>query len=154
MPGIQSRVAEVLLSEVGPDMERFPTASQLISWAGLCPRMDESAGKKRSTRIRKGAPWLKTTLVQAAWAAVRIKDSYYRALYNSIKNRSGSKQKAIIAVAASMLTAVYYMLKRGEPYKELGAEYRDRRDKTRTAARLLRRVRALGFEVQIVPQAA
>ena len=154
MPGIQSRVAEVLLSEVGPDMERFPTASHLISWAGLCPRMDESAGKKRSTRIRKGAPWLKTTLVQAAWAAVRIKDSYYRALYNSIKNRSGSKQKAIIAVAASMLTAVYYMLKRGEPYKELGAEYRDRRDKTRTAARLLRRVRALGFEVQIVPQAA
>ena len=154
MPGIQRRVAEVVLSEVGSDMSRFPTVGHLISWAGLCPRMDESAGKKRNTRIRKGAPWLKTTLVQAAWAAVRVKDSYYRSLYNSIKNRCGIKQKAIIAVAASMLTAVYYILKRGQPYKELGSEYRDRRDKVRTASRLIRRVQALGFQVQLVPQVA
>ena len=75
--------------------------------------MDESAGKKRSTRIRKGAPWLKTTLVQAAWAAIRKKDSYYRSLYGSVKRASSSANKAIVAVAAAMLTSAYYMLKRG-----------------------------------------
>lgn len=146
--------AEVILAEIGPDMERFATAGHLRSWAGLCPRLDESAGKKRSTRIRKGAPWLKTTLVQAAWAAVRAKNSYYKSLYGSVKRASGSANKAIVAVAASMLTAAYYMLKRGEPYKELGPDYRDRRDKARVANRLIRRVQALGFQVQVVPQAA
>lgn len=154
VPGIQQTVAEVVLSEIGLDMSRFPTAGHLISWAGLCPRQDESAGKKRSTKIRKGAPWLKTTLVQAAWAAVRTKGSYFGSLYTSVKNRRGSKNKAIIAVAASMLTSIYFMLQRGEPYKELGADYRDRRDKTRTAQRLIRRVQALGFQVQVVPAAA
>lgn len=135
-------------------MERFPTAGHLRSWAGLCPRMDESAGKKRSTRIRKGAPWLKTTLVQAAWAAIRKKDSYYRSLYGSVKRASSSANKAVVAVAAAMLTSAYYMLKRGEPYRELGANYRDRRDKTRTAQRLIRRVQALGFDVQLQARAA
>jgi hypothetical protein len=135
-------------------MERFPTAGHLRSWAGLCPRMDESAGKKRCTRIRKGAPWLKTTLVQAAWAAVRTKNSYYKSLYGSIKRSSGSANKAIVAVAAAMITSAYYMLKRGEPYRELGADYRDHRDKARVANRLIRRVQALGFQVQLMPQAA
>ena len=116
--------------------------------------MDESAGKQRCTRVRKGAPSLKTTLVQAAWAAVRKKDSYYRSLYGSVKRSSGSANKAIIAVAAAMMTSAYYMLKRGEPYRELGSDYRDHRDKTRTANRLVRRVQALGFDVQIQPRAA
>ena len=154
MPGVGRIAAEVILAEIGPDMERFATAGHLRSWAGLCPRLDESAGKKRSTRIRKGAPWLKTTLVQAAWAAVRTKNSYYKSLYGAVKRASGSANKAIVAVAASMLTAAYYMLKRGEPYKELGPDYRDRRDKARVANRLIRRVQALGFQVQVVPQAA
>lgn len=135
-------------------MSRFPTVGHLISWAGLRPRQDQSAGKKRSTRIKQGAPWLKTTLVQAAWAAVRKKGSYYRSLYNSVKNRRGSKAKAIIAVAASMLTAIYYMLKCQERYKDLGAQYRDHRDKTRTAACLIRRVQSLGFKVQSAKEAA
>ena len=154
MPGVGRIAAEVILAEIGPDMERFATAGHLRSWAGLCPRLDESAGKKRSTRIRKGAPWLKTTLVQAAWAAVRTKNSYYKSLYGAVKRASGSANKAIVAVAASMLTSAYHMLKRGEPYRELGPDYRDRRDKARVANRLIRRVQALGFQVQMVPQVA
>lgn len=154
IPGVKEQTAEVILSEIGSDMNRFPTAGHLRSWAGLCPRMDESAGKKRSTRIRKGAPWLKTALVQAAWGAVRTRGSYLQTLYQSIKNRRGSSKKAIVAVAAAMLTAAYHMLQRRQPYKDLGAHYRERRDKVRVAQRLIRRVQALGFQVQVLPQAA
>ena len=95
-------------------MSRFPTAGHLLSWAGLCPRLHESAGKRLSTRVRPGAPWLKTALVQAAWAAVRVKDSYPQAQFLRLKTRRGPK-KAILAVAASMLTATYHMLQRGVP---------------------------------------
>jgi transposase len=111
IPGVSDVVAQVIAAEVGLDMTRFPTAGHLISWAGLCPRMDESAGKRRSTRVRKGAPWLKTTLAQAAWSAVRKKTGYQRAQFQRLKARRGTK-KAILAVAASMLTAVYHMLSR------------------------------------------
>jgi transposase IS116/IS110/IS902 family protein len=104
-------------------MSRFPSAAHLISWACICPRSDESAGKRCSTRIRKGSPWLKTTLVQAAWAAVNKKDSYLRAQFHRVKARRGAK-KAIIAVAASILTAIYHMLKHGTTYRDLGAALR------------------------------
>ena len=100
-------------------MSRFPSDGHLISWAGICPRNDESAGKRRSNRLRKGAPWLKTTLVQCAWAAVRKKDSYLHAQFFRIKARRGPK-KAIMAVAASILTAIYHMLKDGTLYQDLG----------------------------------
>lgn len=93
----------MIVGEVGLDMTRFPTASHLISWAGLCPRLDESASKHRSRRIRKGAPWLKTTLISAAWAAVKTKGAYPQAQFQRLRARRGAK-KAIIAVAA-LLTA-------------------------------------------------
>jgi len=98
MPGVSDIVAQVVVSEIGLDMTRFPTVGHLISWAGLCPRNDESAGKRRSTRLRKGAPWLKTTLVQAAWAAARTKGTYLRAQFLRIKSRRGPK-KAILAAS-------------------------------------------------------
>ncbi|WP_421024846.1 transposase [Paraburkholderia sp. A1RO-5L] len=101
---ISDVTAQVILAEVGADMTRLPDAPHLISWAGLCPRNDESAGKRRSTRVRKGGTWLKTSLVSAAWAAVRVQNSYLHAQFLRIKARRGPK-KAILAVAASMLTA-------------------------------------------------
>jgi transposase len=152
MPGISDIAAQVLVAEIGVDMTRFPDAGHLVSWAGLCPRNDESAGKRRSTRVRKGAPWLKTTLVTAAWAAVRTKNSYLQAQFLRIKSRRGAK-KAILAVAASMLTAAFFMLRDGVAYKDLGADHFSRHDKTKTIQRLLRRLSDLGCTVAM-PQPA
>jgi transposase len=148
MPGVSDVTAQVMVAEIGVDMQRFPSAGHLISWAGLCPKNDESAGKRRSTRIRQGAPWLKTTLVTSAWGAVRAKDSYLQAQFHRLRARRGAK-KAIVAVAASMLTAAYHMLKNGVEYKDLGAEHFTRRDKSKAIQRLLRRLNDLGCEVQI-----
>jgi len=121
-------------------------ARHLVSWAGLCPRSDESAGKRRSTRVRKSGTWIKTTLVTAAWAAVRVKTSYLRAQFLRIKARRGAK-KAILAVAASMLTAAFHMLRDGTEYNDLGSEHFDRQDKSKTIRRLLKRLEDLGYNV-------
>ena len=153
IPGIGSLAAEVIVAEIGIDMSLFETEGNLISWAGLCPRNDESAGKRRSTRMKKGAPWLKTTLVQCAWAATRVKGSYLQAQYLRIRSRRGPK-KAIGAVAASMLTAAYHMLKDGTFYQDLGSNYFDNRDKGKQALRLVNRLQSLGFAVQITSLAA
>ena len=150
IPGISELGARVVLAEIGRDMSRFATVGQLISWAGLCPRNDESAGKRRSNRMRKGAPWLKTTLVQCAWAATRKKGSYLQAQFHRLRARRGAK-KAICAVAASMLTAAYHMLRDGTFYTDLGADYFDKRARTTQTNRLVRRLQALGFDVQITP---
>jgi transposase len=148
MPGVSETVARVLVAEIGFDMTRFATAGHLVSWAGLCPRLDESAGKRLSTRTRPSNPWLKTTLVQAAWAATRKKDGYLRAQFLRLKSRRGPK-KAILAVAASMLTAAYHMLKNDVDYRDLGADHFDRRDKPKLANRLIQRLHELGFTVEV-----
>lgn len=152
IPGISDTAAHIVVAEIGVDMDRFPSSGHLISWAGLCPRLNESAGKRLSTRTRNGAPWLKTTLVQAAWAAVRTKGSYLQAQFVRIKSRRGPK-KAIIAVAASILTAIYHMLKKKVDYLDPGGAFFDHRDKERTARRLIRRLKHLGLWVEVSPAA-
>jgi transposase len=150
IPGVSELSARIILAEIGHDMSRFPTAGHLISWAGLCPRNDESAGKRRSVRMRKGAPWLKTTLVQCAWAASRKKASYLQAQFHRLRARRGAK-KAIGALAASILTTVYHMLIGGELYHDLGPDHFDRRAKTTQTRRLVTRLQNLGYTVQITP---
>jgi transposase len=153
IPGVKDLSAQAIVSEIGIDMTRFPSDAHLISWAGLCPRNDESAGKRRSNRLRKGAPWLKTTLVQCAWAAVKKKDSYLQAQFCRIKARRGPK-KAIMAVAASILTAIYHMLKDGTFYQDLGSGHFDRRSKDQQKNRLVKRLADLGYVVEVKPLAA
>jgi transposase len=145
IPGIESVAAAAVLSEIGVDMARFPSAGHLISWATLCPRNDESAGRRRSTRVRPGAPWLKPLLVQCAWAASRTRGTYLRAQYLRLKARRGPK-KAAVAVAASILTAIYHMLKNGTEYVDLGPHH-FMKDRTRTANQLIRKLDRLGFDV-------
>ena len=153
IPGVSDLTAQVIVSEIGTDISRFPTAGHLISCAGLCPRNDESAGKRRSTRLRKGAPWLKTTLVHRAWAASRKKASYLQAQFQRLRHRRGPK-KVIYAVAASILTAVYHMLRDGTFYHDLGANYFPRTSPERPANRLLRQIAKLGFRCSIIPVTA
>jgi transposase len=153
IPGVSSLSAEVIIAEIGVDMSRFETAGHLISWAGLCPRNDESAGKRRSSRMKKGAPWLKTTLVQCAWAAARTKDSYFHAQYHRLRSRREPK-KAIGAVASSLLTTAYHMIKSGTLYEDLGANYFNHHAKDKQALHLMHRLKNLGFNVQITPSTA
>lgn len=148
IPGIADTVAHVIIAEIGTDMTRFPDAPHLRSWAGMCPRNDESAGKRRSTRLRKGAPWLKTNLVQAAWAAVKVKGCYFRGLFLRIKARRGPK-KAIIAVAAAMLTAIYHMLRNGVIYNDLGESHFATIDRDKATKRLVSRLESLGYSVDL-----
>jgi transposase len=150
IPGISTLSATTILAEIGTDMSRFATAGHLVAWAGLCPGQNESAGKRKSSRLRKGAPWLKTALVQAAWSAVKKKDSYYRAQFHRLKARGGAK-KAICAVAASMLTAIDHRLKDGVEHHDLGADHFDRRSTDVKAKRLVAQLTKLGFDVALQP---
>jgi transposase len=150
VPGVKDTAAPAIIAEIGTDMSTFPSAGHLLSWARIVPRLDESAGKKRSRRVKQGGAWLKPVLVQCARAAVRKRGSYYGAQYRRLKARVGDK-KAIIAVAASILTAIYHILRDGTEHRDLGAAYLARRelDKGAIAQRLARHLRALGYQVDL-----
>lgn len=150
IPGVSRLSATTILSEIGRDMSRFPTAGHLVSWAGLCPGQNESAGKRKTTRLRKGAPWLKTMLVQCAWAAKRKKNSYYQAQFFRLQSRRGP-QKAICAVAASLLTAIYHILKDGTEHRDPGAGHCQPLSATAQAQRLVTQLARIGYRVQLQP---
>ncbi len=153
IPGVGRTIAEVLLAEIGADMTRFPTANHLVSWAGMCPGHNESAGKKRSGKTRKGSPWLRAALVQAAHAAARAKQTYLAAQYRRLTARRGTK-KAAVAVGHSILVIVYHLLTDPDcPYFDLGATYFDQRDPGAVQRRLIHRLEALGYHVQVTPLA-
>ncbi len=146
--GVSDIVSQVLVGEIGTDMGRFPIAGHLVSWAGLRPRMDQSAGKRRSTRIRHGAPWLKAVLVQPR-ERIHANTIATCARSSSASRAGGGAKKASMAVAASMLTAAYYMLRDGIEYRDLGAGHFDRRDRIKVANRLIRPLEELGLKVQV-----
>jgi len=148
IPGVDRKTAELILAEVGSDMSRFPSADHLASWAGLAPGNNESAGKKRSGRTRKGDRWLRTGLIQAAHAAARKNTCYLAGQYHRLAARRGAK-KAAVAVAHSILVIAYHILSRREPYRDLGPNYFDERKKEATIQRLMHRLENLGCRVSI-----
>jgi transposase len=150
IPGIDHLTASTLVAEIGANMDQFPSAGHLASWAGLCPGNDESAGKRRSGKTRKGSVWLRRGLCQAAWAASRTKDTYLAAQYRRLIVRKG-KKRTIVAVAHSMLIIAYHLLKRQCAYQDLGADYFDRLDVGALKHRLLKKLTALGYEVTLTP---
>jgi transposase len=153
IPGVGRYVAEALLAEIGADVSRFPTAGHLASWAGMCPGSDESAGKRRSGRTRKGNPWLRVLLVQAAHAAARKKGTYLGAQYRRLAARRG-RSRAAVAVGHSILVVIYHLLRDGTVYHDLGPRYFDERDRQATERRLVRRLEGLGYKVTLEPTAA
>jgi transposase len=150
IPGINRRVAEVVLAEIGTDMGRFGAPEQLASWAGLCPGNNESAGKRRSGRTPRGNRWLRQALVQAAWAASHTKATYLSAQYRRLARRRG-KKKALVAVAHTLLVMCYEVLKKGEAYRELGADYFDKLSPERRTEQLVRQLEQLGHKVTLEP---
>jgi transposase len=151
IPGIGRRTAQTVLAEVGADMSRFPSAGHLASWAGLCPGHDESAGKRRSGRTRKGSPWLRAALVEASLGACRT-TSYVSARFHRIAARRGGK-RAAVATAHLLLVIAHRVLGEGTTYHDLGPNYFDERDRERVRRRLTRRLEALGYAVALTPAA-
>ena len=152
IPGVGRYMAEALLAEIGTDMSRFPTAGHLASWAGMCPGNHESAGKRRSGKTRKGSPWLRTLLVQAAHAGARKKGTYLEAQYRRLAARRG-KSRAAVAVGHTILVIAYHLLRDGTEYRDLGPRYFAERDRRALERRLVHQLQDLGYKVSLEPAA-
>lgn len=150
IPGVDTRTAEHLVAELGADLSAFPSDRHLASWAGMCPGHNESAGKRKSGKTRKGSPWLRRTLTQAAWAASHTKHTYLKAQYHRLATRRG-KKRAIVAVGHSILVMAYHLLKEGRAYQELGERFLDQLQATRLTTSLVRRLESLGHKVTLDP---
>ncbi len=151
IPGIGQKSAERILAETGVEMEHFQNESRFSSWAGLVPECKESAGKKMSSRIRKGNKYLKACLIECARAAIRNKQSYFYSRFQRIAARRGGK-RALIAIAHTMLIAIYHILKEKVPYRDLGVDYYSDINKEKIIKRNLRSLEKLGVDVIIQPK--
>lgn len=153
IPGVARETAEIIVAEIGTDMSRFPSAAHLAAWAGVAPGNNESAGKRRSGQTTKGNHALGVALNHAANAASHTKDTYLAAQYHRLATRRG-KKKAIVALEHSILIMAYHIIRRKEPYQELGGDYFDKRRPEATAQRLVKRLEHLGFQVSLQPTQA
>ena len=151
VPGVKQRLAWNLVAEVGPTVDAFPSDADLVSWAGICPGNNETAGKRKSGTTRNGNRWARKALCEAAWAASKTKATYLQAQFRRLAAIRGSK-RAIIAVASTILTIGYHMLREGTTYRELGGNYFDKRNLLRTTRRLVKRLQALGHTVILEPR--
>jgi transposase len=150
IPGVGRRTAEIILSEIGTDVAAFPSARHLAAWAGVSPGNRQSGGRRKAARTRRGNPWLKAALTEAAWAAARCKHGYLAAQYRRLAARRGSK-RANVAVAHSLVTSLYFMLHHDIPFADLGGDYFDQRDRDRREQRALATLRNLGYHVALTP---
>jgi len=153
IPGVNHKIAQIIIAELGTDMSRFPNAKHAASWAGLAPGKNESAGRNRSSRTSKANRYLKTALVQAAHAAGRSKDNYLAAQFRRLASRRG-KKRAAVAVAHSILVIAYHIINEGTEYVDLGANYFDERKQETIQKQLIRRLEKLGLRVTVEPVAA
>jgi transposase len=151
IPGVDRRAAEVIVAEVGADMAPFPSADHLASWAGMSPGNNASAGKRRSGKTTRGSRWLRTTLVQAAWAASHTKGTYLAAQYRRLAARRGQK-RALVAVGHTLRVLAYHLLKKGTTYEERGGDFFERLDPERLTNSLVRRLEKLGHKVILEPK--
>jgi transposase len=148
--GVGIRNAECLLAELGTDMNQFPSEQDLASWSGMCPGRNESAGKQKSGKIPKGNKWLKRVLVEAAWSAVKVRNSYLAAQYRRLAARRG-KKRAIVAVGHTILVAAYHILQEGVPYHDLGGDYFDRLITEKSKAQMVKKLERMGYKVELTP---
>jgi len=148
IPGVNQRLAEIFLAEIGTDMSRFPDAQHLASWVGICPGNHQSAGKHLNGKTRKGDRWLRQALIEAAHGAMRTKDTYLSAQGKRLGARRG-KRRAVVAIGHSILVIVYHVLKHKQPYQDLGSNYFDERDRTMVARQSVRRLEQLGYTVTL-----